>query len=114
MLGNASGADQLPVIIAPTLETVLGDLSRARLAEIARLHGVALPEKARGEQVTHLLNTVDIAFGLLLGRLTREELRRACRNHGLDDTARSRTELADPLLGAFSGDSGDDQGVTAC
>ena len=97
--------------ITPTLENILRDLSRPRLAEIARLHGVALPEQTRGEQVTHLLNTVDIAFGLLLGRLTREELRRACRNYGLDDTARSRTELADTLLDAFDGDPGSDHGV---
>jgi hypothetical protein len=65
---------------------------------------VALPDKTREEQVEHLLNTVDIQFGTLLGRLTREELRRACRTHDLDDSARSRADLADTLLDAFSGD----------
>lgn len=74
---------------------------------MARLHGVALPDRSREEQVTHLLNTIDLAFGPLLGRLTREELRRACREHGLDDTTRSRTELASTLLDAFEGDPGD-------
>lgn len=96
----------------PTLESVLGDLSRTRLAEIARLHGVALPEKTRSEQVAYLQHTIDMRFGPLLGRLTRDELRRACRNHGLDDSARSRTALADTLLGAFDGDPGSDQGLT--
>lgn len=95
-----------------TIESVLGDLPRPRLAEVARLYGVALPEKSREEQVTHLLNTVDIRFGPLLGRLTRDELRRACRNHGLDDSARSRSELADRLLDAFEGDPGE-LGVTS-
>jgi len=80
---------------------------------VARLHGVALPSKAktRQEQVSHVLCTINLAFGPLLGRLTRDELRRACREHGLDDSARSRTELADTLLGAFDGDPGD-QAVT--
>lgn len=80
---------------------------------MARLHGVALPSKAktRQEQVSHVLCTINLAFGPLLGRLTRDELRRACREHGLDDSARSRTELADTLLGAFDGDPGD-QAVT--
>ena len=74
---------------------------------MARLHGIALPDKTREEQVAHLLTTVDLAFGPILGRLTREELRRACRDHGLDDSGRSRTQLADTLLGAFDGDPGD-------
>ncbi len=94
-------------VTAPTTETVLRELPRPRLAEVARLHGVALPDQSRVEQVAYLLDAVDLAFGPLLGRLTRDELRRACRDHGLDDTARSRTELADTLLGAFEGDPGD-------
>lgn len=84
---------------SPTPRTLLRDLPRLRLAEVARLYGVALPERSRDEQVTHLLNTVDVQFGPLLGRLTRDELRRACRNHHLNDSARSRSELADRLLG---------------
>lgn len=91
----------------PTPKSILGDLPRDRLGEISRLYGVALPEKAREEQVAHLLNTVEISFGQLLGRLTREELRRACRKHQIDDSARSRQDLADTLLGVFDGDPGD-------
>lgn len=91
----------------PTQETVLRELPRPRLAEVARLYGLALPEKSREEQVAQLLSAVDLAFAPLLGRLTRDELRRACRSHGLDDSARSRTELADTLLEAFDGDVGD-------
>ena len=93
--------------IAPTTKTVLRELPRPRLVEVARLHGLALPDKTREEQVAHLLKTIDLAFGPLLSRLTREELRRACRDHGLDDSGRSRTQLADTLLGAFDGDPGD-------
>lgn len=55
----------------------------------------------------HLIETVSVPFGPLLGPLTRDELRRACRANGFDDSARSRTELADTLLCAFEGDSGD-------
>ena len=99
------------VTVAPTPESVLKALPRPRLSEIARLHGVSLPGENREEQVAYLLDAVRLAFGPLLSRLTREELRRACRDHGLDDTARSRTELAETLLGAFDGDPGD-HGVT--
>jgi hypothetical protein len=91
----------------PTPKTVLLDLPRPRLAEVARLYGVALPDNVREEQVAHLLNLIDIKFGTLLSRLTREELRRACRGHGLADSARSRTALADTLLEAFDGDPGE-------
>lgn len=94
---------------SPTTESVLQELPRQRLAEIARLHGVALPEASRPEQVSHLLSTVEVPFGPLLGRLTREELRRACRVHDLDDSARSRTELGNTLLEAFDGDPGDER-----
>lgn len=95
----------------PTAESLLRDLPRPRLAEVSRLYGVALPEKSREEQVTHLINTIDVKFGTLLGSLTRDELRRSCRNHNIDDSARSRTELADSLLNSFDGDPGD-HGVT--
>ncbi|NRB39201.1 MAG: hypothetical protein HRU20_12150 [Pseudomonadales bacterium] len=88
----------------PTLETVLLDLSRPRLVEVARLNGVALPDKSREKQVSHLLNTIDLGFRALLERLTRDELRRTCRVHGLDDSARSRVDLTNSLLGAFDGD----------
>lgn len=71
------------------------------------MHGVGLPDKSRDEQVTHLLDTIDVPFAPLLGRLTRDELRRACRIHGLDDSGRSRTALADELLSVFDGDAGD-------
>lgn len=93
--------------IEPTSELLLRDLPRPRLAEVARLHGVALPDKTREEQVAHLLQVVDVPFGTLLNRLTRDELRRACRIHGLDDSARSRTELANSLLDAYGKDPGE-------
>lgn len=94
------------MLSAPTQKSILLDLPRLRLTEVARLNGVALPDKSREEQVDHLLNTIDLPFGAVLGRLTREELRRACRSHGLDNSARSRTELADSLLNSFNGDPG--------
>ncbi|ABV86598.1 DISARM system SNF2-like helicase DrmD [Shewanella pealeana] len=88
-----------------TTGTLLRELSRFRLAEIARMYGIALPDKAREEQVEHLLATIEINFSDLLGHLTREELRRACRTHSLDDTGRSRAKLAETLLAVFDGDS---------
>lgn len=93
------------LVTSPTTESVLRELSRPRLEEVARLHGVALPSKTREEQVDHLLEAIDLSFGALLSRLTRDELRRACSKHGLDDTARSRTDLAGTLLEAFEGDA---------
>lgn len=90
---------------SPTQETILLDLPRPRLAELARLHGVALPDKSRDEQVAHLLKTVEVPFTNLLGRLTRDELRRTCKQHSLDDSSRSRTELANRLLEAYGGDA---------
>lgn len=92
---------------SPTPETLLIDLPRPRLIELARLYGVAVTQKTREEQISHLLSTVEVAFVSLLGRLTRDELRRACHNHGLDDTQRSRVELANTLLEAFQGDPGE-------
>lgn len=94
-------------VTAPTIQSILLSLSRPRLAEVARFHGVALPDKGRDEQVAYLLNAIALAFGPLLGRLTRDELRRACRDHNLDDAARSRTELAEALLEVFDGNPGD-------
>lgn len=41
---------------------LLRELSLARLAEILRLHGVALSDGSREEQVGHLLRTVEIGF----------------------------------------------------
>lgn len=87
-----------------TTETLLRGLSRLRLAEIARFYGLALPNKSREEQVGYMLATIDVRFNTLLEQLTREELRRACRAHGLDDTARSRLALADVLVSSFDGD----------
>jgi SNF2 family DNA or RNA helicase len=91
--------------ITITTETLLRELSRLRLAEIARSYGVALPSKPREEQVAHILTTININFSELIGQLTREELRRACRSHNISDNARSRIELANSLLSAFDGDS---------
>ncbi|HBH7896602.1 TPA: hypothetical protein KDX51_001456 [Vibrio parahaemolyticus] len=87
-----------------TTETLLRGLSRLRLAEIARFYGLALPNKSREEQVGYMLATIDVRFNTLLEQLTREELRRACRAHGLDDTGRSRLALADVLVSSFDGD----------
>ena len=94
----------------PVVKTneLLNDLPRHRLADVARQYGIALPDDSRAKQVAHLTRTVDVKFGELLSRMTRDELRRACRKYDLDDSGRSRTELAEQLFGKFEGDVKED------
>ncbi|MDA7858632.1 DISARM system SNF2-like helicase DrmD [Mariniblastus sp.] len=98
------------MLVEPSTETILKELPRPRLAELARLYGVALkPEFTREEQATYLLSTVDLPFATLVGRLTRDELRRICKKHGLAGDARARTKLANELIEAYQGDLGEAQ-----
>lgn len=92
-----------------TIKSLLLDLPKFRLSEVARLNGVSLPDKVKEEQVDQLLNTIDIRLGALLSRLTREELRRACQNYCLDFQPRSRTELAKLLLDALGEDPNENE-----
>ncbi len=84
----------------PTPVSVLTVLPKARLLELGRELAVALPTSATKEQqVERLVKAAELALPALARVLTRDELRLACRAHGLDDSGRSRTELASRLLG---------------
>src|SRR5579872_3254636 len=78
---------------AVTAAGVLGVLSKARLSEIARTLDVQLPPDAQKAALVSSIVAAGSALDQLLPRLTRDELRGACRAHSLDHTARSRAEL---------------------
>ena len=91
----------------PTSLSLLRALNRARLVAVARDFGVALtrkttPERTRDELARALLDTGRVSFGELLRSLGRDELKAACRAHGLDDSGRSRAALAARLAEATS------------
>ena len=58
------------------------------------------PHGSKEEQVEALVATNSIRFRELLGALGRDELKAACRSHGLDDSGRARPQLAARLLQA--------------
>ena len=75
-----------------TAAGVLGVLSKTRLDQFARDLGVTLPDgAAKTAQVSGILATKP-PLETVLTRLTRDELRAACRAHSLDHKARSRAE----------------------
>jgi hypothetical protein len=85
----------------PSTRSVLQTLSKARLLELGQAFSIALPGGVTREQQADLLARAGrIRFRDLLGSLGRDELRAACRAHGLDDSSRARPELAARLLAA--------------
>ena len=88
-------------VAAPSTRTVLQALSKTRLLELARIFSVAVPTSATKEaQAEALAASGTIRFRELLGALGRDELKAACRSHGLDDAGRARPLLASRLLQA--------------
>lgn len=86
---------------APTSTSVLTVLTQARLGELARGLGVSIPSSGRKDvQIARLLDAARLPLPALLGHLYRDELRAACREHGLTAESRSRDELAGRLLDA--------------
>jgi len=86
---------------APTPTSVLTVLTQARLGEVACNLGVRIPRSGRKDvQVARLLDAARLPLPALLGHLYRDELRAACREHGLMAKSRSRDELAGRLLDA--------------
>ncbi|MBL9024371.1 MAG: hypothetical protein JNL21_19405 [Myxococcales bacterium] len=86
---------------APTTRSVLSVLSKPRVAEVARELGVSVQATAtREQQVDAILSATHVAFDYLMRSLGRDELRSACRAHGLDDSGRARPLLAARLLQA--------------
>ncbi|HEX7602193.1 MAG TPA: SNF2-related protein, partial [Polyangiaceae bacterium] len=85
----------------PSTRTVLLTLSKARLLELARAFAVSVPPAApREDQVAVLVDAPQVRFRDLLGILGRDELKAACRTHGLDDAGRARPLLAARLMQA--------------
>ena len=85
----------------PSSQSVLHVLSKARLLDLARDLGVALSAAGTKEQqVGALLESRRVQFRELLRALGRDELKAACRAHGLDDSGRDRPLLAARLLEA--------------
>lgn len=90
-----------PGLIAPTTRSVLGVLPKARLVELGRDVGVTLPPAAaKDEHAESLIKAGLVSFQRLMRTLGREELRAACRQHGLSDVGRARSLLAARLLEA--------------
>jgi hypothetical protein len=88
-------------VSAPSTRTVLQTLPKARLLELARVFAVAVPPDATREvQAEALASSGVVRFRELLASLGRDELKAACRNHGLDDAGRARPLLASRLLQA--------------
>jgi hypothetical protein len=86
---------------APSTRTVLQTLAKARLLELGRLFAIAVPPNATKEaQAEALAAPGTVRFRELLGSLGRDELKAACRFHGLDDAGRARPLLAARLLQA--------------
>lgn len=76
-----------------TAAGILNVLSKARLSLLAReLDLGPLPDGQKAVQIARIL-AAEPALDALLPRLTRDELRAACRAHDLDHTGRSRAEL---------------------
>lgn len=85
----------------PTPTSILNTLTKARLATLGLDLSVALPGSAnKDQQVERLVQGSGVDLSTLARLLTRDELKTACRAHGLDDSGRSRTELASRLLGS--------------
>lgn len=85
----------------PNTRSVLGLLSKSRLLELGRDVGIAVPTTATKEdQVGALASSGLVGFQWLMRTLGREELRTACRLHGLSDAGRARSVLASRLLEA--------------
>jgi superfamily II DNA or RNA helicase len=69
------------------------------LATLGRDLGIELPPGSSKEEQLARLERTELAIDRLLPRLTRDELRAACRAQELDPRGRSRLELMSRLLG---------------
>jgi hypothetical protein len=82
----------------PTVESVLRALTVSRIHELAREAGLAPRGRQKDRLASDVAGTHRIGFRGLLAQLRREELRAACREHGLSDAGRARQELMQRLL----------------
>jgi hypothetical protein len=89
----------------PTIESVLKVLTKDRIAAIGREFRVAVPPTAtKDDQLAQLTGSGLVPFPELLRWLGRDELKAACRAHGLEYDGRARSLLAGRLLKAHGAD----------
>ncbi|MDH3728664.1 MAG: DEAD/DEAH box helicase, partial [Myxococcales bacterium] len=86
----------------PTPTSVLEVLTQERLFDVGRAFGIGLRtgKDTKAQLASQLGQVLDRKLPNILVELGREELRGACRRHGLDEGARSRRELQERLLEA--------------
>ena len=85
---------------SPTPQSLLDVLSKPRLVALGREIGVSVAPSATKEAQVAVLAGASPGLSSLLRSLGRDELRAACRAHGLDDSGRSRPALMARLLEA--------------
>ena len=91
----------LSVHAPPSSRSVLAVLTKQRLVDVARQIDLQVSSSGTKDAIVETLATSGaLRFGDLLQRLGRDELRAACRVHGLPDASRSRPELMAQLLQA--------------
>ena len=90
--------------LSPTPKSVLEVLKADRIIAVGRDLEISVDVTAKkGKDVLiGKLTAPGLDLARLLRVLGRDELREACRAHGLDDDSRSRTELSERLLAAAS------------
>ncbi|WP_428263666.1 DISARM system SNF2-like helicase DrmD [Haliangium sp.] len=86
----------------PTPETVLAALTQERLLDLSRVFGLGLRSgrDISARMTARMGHQLDGRLPAVLRELGRDELRAACRRHGLPDDGRSRAELQSRLLAA--------------
>jgi len=94
----------MEAVARPTPQSLLEVLNKPRLVAVGREAGIAVPAGATKEAQIAALAASPLGLTDLLRSLGRDELRAACRAHGLDDAGRSRPALMERLLAA--GDAG--------
>jgi hypothetical protein len=90
----------VPVPAAPSARSILSALPKARIAELSRDFDVVLKTAAtKEEQIATVLRRARPRLRDVLRALSRDELKKACRSHFVDDGGRARDELIARLLG---------------
>jgi LmbE family N-acetylglucosaminyl deacetylase len=79
--------------------SVLSVLTKGRLEDLGREFGITLQSTATKDAQVAVLADSALDLGSVLGRLRRDELRSACRAHGVDATGRGRNDLMIRLSG---------------
>ncbi len=95
-------------ILRPTPQSVLEVLSQERLLDLSRAFGIGLQRgrESKARMIDRLGQQLTGRLPVVLRELGRDELRVACRRHGLPDDTRSRTALSARLLEAAGLDPG--------